>query len=351
MKKVLLFIMAFTFLSLSAQDCEDLFFSEYVEGSGNTKCLEIYNPTNEIIDLSQYWVSRFSNGSTIYDNGGKTKLEGFILPYSTFILVNGQTEDIDLGGGTISPKCDPELQALATEVNGMLDNDYPAPTYMNGNDAIALWKDPVGNGDIDYLIPVDLFGTIAKGMKESDEGWASFTQEWAYMNIYEDDVLVGRDSVWISKYIVPEGYYWLPWTANKSLFRKQEIKHGVTINPDSFNVKLEWDTVPGGQDAWDYLNDHECHCESGSAVPKTMQPSDFQISPNPVTQSQFMLYSTMEIASVEVLSITGQILWREKVHGVSGRLTISVDGCPPCIYFVRVKTPGYQTMTKKFTIQ
>ena len=34
--------------------CDELFISEYVEGSRNNKALEIYNPTGSTIDLSQY---------------------------------------------------------------------------------------------------------------------------------------------------------------------------------------------------------------------------------------------------------------------------------------------------------
>ncbi|MEZ4981082.1 MAG: lamin tail domain-containing protein [Saprospiraceae bacterium] len=47
-----------------AQDCGELFISEYVEGYGNNRALELYNPTNQVIDLSQYSVGRFSNGNT-----------------------------------------------------------------------------------------------------------------------------------------------------------------------------------------------------------------------------------------------------------------------------------------------
>ena len=36
--------------SLTAQDCSELFFSEYVEGSSNC-VVEIYNPTDAPIDL------------------------------------------------------------------------------------------------------------------------------------------------------------------------------------------------------------------------------------------------------------------------------------------------------------
>ena len=37
---------------LQAQNCTDLFISEYIEGSYNNKAIELYNPTNEAIDLS-----------------------------------------------------------------------------------------------------------------------------------------------------------------------------------------------------------------------------------------------------------------------------------------------------------
>ena len=64
-------------------------------------------------------------------------MQGFLQPYTTHFLVNGQITSTET-----SPACDPALQALAQQ----LDHDYPAPTYMNGNDAIALFKDPVGMG-------------------------------------------------------------------------------------------------------------------------------------------------------------------------------------------------------------
>ena len=59
MKKGLLFIATiFSFGALNAQDCSDLIISEYVEGWSNNKALEIYNPTPNTIDLSQYIVVR-----------------------------------------------------------------------------------------------------------------------------------------------------------------------------------------------------------------------------------------------------------------------------------------------------
>ncbi|MEM9050799.1 MAG: lamin tail domain-containing protein, partial [Bacteroidota bacterium] len=114
-----------------AQDCDRLFFSEYVVGNGNNRAIELYNPTSEPIDLDGYVIERWSNGEQLATD--ELNLQGVIPAYGTWVVVNGQTEDINLGV-FISPACDPALQALADQ----LDNPYPAPMYMNGNDALVL---------------------------------------------------------------------------------------------------------------------------------------------------------------------------------------------------------------------
>ena len=49
LKKIILLI-----ISNAIVFTQTLFFSEYAEGSSNHKYLEIYNSTNQTIDLSQY---------------------------------------------------------------------------------------------------------------------------------------------------------------------------------------------------------------------------------------------------------------------------------------------------------
>ena len=50
-------------LETPAVDSENLFFSEYIEGSSNNKVLEIYNPTGVAVDLSNYSVKHSRNGA------------------------------------------------------------------------------------------------------------------------------------------------------------------------------------------------------------------------------------------------------------------------------------------------
>ncbi len=110
-------------------DCEYPFFSEYMEGSGNNKCIEVYNPTASTIDLAAdgYYVSIFFNGSS---NAGQTiPLTGAVLAGGTYVLCNNNTDNTFL---TLS---DQQSGALA----------------FNGDDAVVL-------GDSDNVL--DIIGQI-----------------------------------------------------------------------------------------------------------------------------------------------------------------------------------------------
>lgn len=79
----------------SFNPCGDLFFSEYIEGSGNSKCVEVYNPTGNDIDLEAegYAVEIYSNGST--SAGTTLALTGMIISGGTHVLCDdGSVTDI-----------------------------------------------------------------------------------------------------------------------------------------------------------------------------------------------------------------------------------------------------------------
>jgi hypothetical protein len=327
MKKLLLLLaLSGGVLTAMAQECSDIFFSEYVEGSGNNKALEIYNPTDNIIDLSKYTVIRYSNGGTSPSSGYMTQLVGFLQPASTFVLVNGQTADIDLGGST-SPKCDPALQALADQ----LDGDYPAPTYMNGNDAIALIKDDNGTD-----VAVDLFGTIGGNMTSSDEGWTDFTDAWAYRNIYDaDGNPTGKDSTFITDYIVPQDYFWLPWTANHTLIRKASVKEGIKADPGVFVVTMEWDTLTGGADIWTNLGMHDCACQSNSFRNIDLN-NNLSLYPNPTESGYFTLEAIKDFNEIEVFNTEGKRMNTLRLGQGIRQKNISVSDLKAGLYIIKV---------------
>lgn len=80
---------------LQAQDYSDLIISEYVEGSGNNKAIEIYNGTGESVSLDDYVIRIAQNGNdfNLSDNnqGLYSKLSGSLANGETLL-----TEDVSI---------------------------------------------------------------------------------------------------------------------------------------------------------------------------------------------------------------------------------------------------------------
>lgn len=352
MKKILPLILGIL-LSFGAIAQTDLFFSEYVEGTGNNKALEVYNPTSAPVDLSKYYIARFSNGSTSYESGGITKLTGTIEPYKTFVLVNGQTTST-----ATSPAPDPALQAMGN----MLDIPYPAPTYMNGNDAMALLKSETGN--VADALPVDLIGQIGLGSKIKDEdGWASYTDtvitykigDVEYFHTITDYIIKATDDSKTAAY----GPYWLAWTQDHTLRRKYEVVDGVKENPAQFNVSVQWDTVSivaqgvdeltgetytyrKYKDIWDDLGKHSCIAEtnSGNSV-KALENKSINVFPTLVQNQSFTIQSSTElINTVTIYNMKGEVVLNRSIQP-EHKVEITVPELQKGIYLVKTTTVNH----------
>ncbi|MBU1538037.1 lamin tail domain-containing protein, partial [Myxococcota bacterium] len=64
----------------------NLFFSEYIEGSGNNKAVEIYNPMAAPYDLSQCEIKAYHNGNLVPNY--TTTLSGTLNPGDVFVVCN-----------------------------------------------------------------------------------------------------------------------------------------------------------------------------------------------------------------------------------------------------------------------
>ncbi len=96
-----------------ALNCGELFFSEYVNGSGNNKALEIYNPTNAAVNLGTYKILKSVNGGTSNVLFGLT---GILPSKEVYVAANNSA------ASSITSKAD--------TVSSFFDFD--------GNDALAL---------------------------------------------------------------------------------------------------------------------------------------------------------------------------------------------------------------------
>ena len=146
----LLLSLTFTLLAQVAYgQCSEPFFSEYLEGSGNNKSYEIYNPTGAAIDLAGLKVYRFNNGAT-------TANDSLVFPTGTMVMAG----DVYV---IANPSADAAILAEADTTH--------STTFYNGNDALIL-VDTTTNDTLDAIGEV--------GVDPGSTGWAvgsGFTRE------------------------------------------------------------------------------------------------------------------------------------------------------------------------------
>ena len=255
MKQILLSMTVLFAMSVNAQitECSELFFSEYIEGWSQNKAIEVYNPTNATVDLSDYRIERYSNGATNSSAGGITTLSGMLASGDAFVLTNGETDTTSTFGF-----CDPILLAMAdvAEPNG----SYPTPMHMNGNDAIVL----TNNGVI-----IDVIGKVGE---DPGVAWTDDQGSW--------------------------------WTANHTLIRKNTVISGDNEGLDLFNPTLEWDSLPQG--TWSNLGSHTCDCIGTSAVNDVKEVS-YVVYPNPANAGEVItITANSNIENIEIINILGE---------------------------------------------
>ncbi|MBT6129216.1 MAG: T9SS type A sorting domain-containing protein [Candidatus Marinimicrobia bacterium] len=149
-------------------DPVNLFFSEYIEGSGNNKVLEIYNPTGSAVDLSGYTVQQSNNGA----GWGMEDDPPGVEPGFTYQL-SGTLEDGDVFILAAN--------AAGAEILSLADVAlaYPSVSHFTGDDAIGLFYN-------DNLIDV-----IGIPSEDPGSGWSVA----GVSNATKDHTLVRKSAV------------------------------------------------------------------------------------------------------------------------------------------------------------
>ncbi|MBT6162737.1 MAG: hypothetical protein HOH92_03475, partial [Crocinitomicaceae bacterium] len=187
-----------------------LFISEYSESDGgNTKYLEIYNPTNEAVDLSQFAIAAVGNAPTtpgVHESWNTFSEGAMVNPGDVYVWANGQSDPIVLA-----------------------ETDQTGNAYFNGDDSYAL----VFGTEESYTF-VDIIGNF-----EGDPG-----SGWEVAGVATA-------------------------TANHTLVRKSTVAQGIGYewaNSAGTNADdSEW--IVYDANTWSYVGSHEFTGTCGAAVP------------------------------------------------------------------------------------
>ena len=309
MKKTVLFCAALVAsLSAFAQDCSELFISEYVEGTYNNHAIEIYNPTANAINLGGYSLGRFTNGASTLTATTLLPLPNrMIQPYTTYVVAadKGGVNPLDTTKGTVGSGSENalfngyqvmnlsiDMVTMTPRLGSRGDSIYKAATYggntvnkfqwsttyksrwdlrshvdtfacpvyatnnvfyHNGNDAMALIKGSSLTSPV-----VDVVGIIGDASISAAAGWSNTDP-----NALPYDQIVTKDH---------------------TLIRKSTIKKGKVLNVSTgasdFNVE-DYDVY--SENYFLNLGRHTCDCQVvGTAQQKAT--TSFTLYPNPISR-------------------------------------------------------------------
>ncbi len=364
MKKTLLFLsFSFCALFLSAQ-CNELFFSEYVEGYANNKSVEIYNPTDAAINLSGYSLVRFSNGSTAANDQKFIQLPDVMLEaYDVYIVTvdltdmslwNSQydkpvwngTNVIDtlfdivtelplldsLGNVIFGPQYDmgsalfdPTLYDEKYDLQGKTDlfqcPDYDTNNtmYFNGNDAVALIK---GTDTTDPSMLVDVIGVIGEDPEVTHP---------------DDDCWINADGLWLTK--------------DKTLVRNADVGGGrfalgdVLFQQGGTFVGEEWTRY--FKNDFSHLGSHDCVCSLTST--SDLNEVSFKMYPNP-TNGVLNIEAEESMYGLSVYNLIGQKVMNQTYAGNSV-VNVDVENLTPGLYTVNLTFADNKVSIQKLIVE
>ncbi|MCF8275326.1 MAG: lamin tail domain-containing protein [Flavobacteriales bacterium] len=297
MKKLVLLSFALIgSFGVQAQDCSELFISEYVVGSGNNRALELYNPTNAPIDLSEYSVGRFRDGS---GTPMLVALAGTIPSHGTYVIV---VDKRNASGTGLEEPVDMALQAVADTFVNPTYVQSNSPFYFNGDDAVPLIK---GGGN-------NLLDIIGKIGEDPGTAWSDANGTW--------------------------------WTTDKTLIRKPSVLKGDTDGLNDFLPEVEWDSLP--ENTFTELGWHTCDC-FGLGV-NDGQVSKFNMFPNPAVDKHLMVSASQDLSSIQVFNILGQEAAKFNFDKApTNKHQLKLEHLTTGIYIVRVALKNGDVLSRK----
>lgn len=185
----------------------DLLFSEYIEGSGNNKAIEIYNGTGKSVSLSGYQIAYHQNGSTSVS--GSINLSGTLANGDVVVVYN------------------------PSSVSGIMSKGDIASSVVqhNGDDTILLKK----NGSI-----IDSFGQVGF---DPGSSWSTNGVSSADKTLIRKSTVTTGDSVATNTF--DPSAQWVSHSVNTFSYLGTHVQTGGTTTPPPTDNPGTIDNVNG----------------------------------------------------------------------------------------------------------
>ncbi len=372
-------LLAFLFLgfSLNSQaQCDDLFFSEYVEGSANNKALEIYNPTNAAINLSEYGIARYSNGATslTYEPNPQATFiqlpDEMIQPGGTYVVTIDRTE---VSAATTSSNFDQPVWNGYMVVGPKLDDDGNVVLDENGDEVLEVQLSDTFNALFDlsdnatYYEQFDLQGrTDAFLCSDYDINNAmSFNGNDAVALIHGTEVaadisnivdvigVIGDnpvDTIEEDAWVDENGF---EITKDQTQVRRANITQGRN-NPEDIAYQLGG-TFVGEEWKWrskNYFGDlgwHKCDCQP-TGISDVINKVAVNVYPNPAN-SQIFVQGEKAIQNISIQNVLGQQVTSKNFDANTNEVQMAVDQLSAGVYTVQVRFQNNELSVKKLIIK
>ncbi len=368
MKQLLQFLTAIvvvscaTFTTPAQAQCNGLFFSEYVEGYSNNKALEIYNASGATVNMSNYGIIRFDNGSstvtyepdqeatfvqlpadqlapndvyvvvidrsavtesTITSTFDKPVWNGYLQIDQLIDIVTGEpvTDDngdpvfgvvYDENGAALFDLSDDAVYYEEYDLQGKADafvcQDYFVNKTMsfNGNDAMALVEGTTFAPDGSNLL--DVIGVIGEDPEETigEPAW------------------IDADGGWL--------------TRDRTLVRNSDVSEGRNSAPDV--VFASGGTFTGGEwtsyakNDFSHLGFHESVC-GNTGINDAFNAVEFNLYPQPA-QNEVRVEAPIAIQKIEVYNINGQKVKGMSIQGGLNKIRVDVSDLDSGMYMTYV---------------
>lgn len=355
MKQILLSFFAIAISTMMYGQCNELFISKYVEGYGNNRAIELYNPTNTAVDLSGYSVGRYSNGGS--NLTGIQLPADMIQPYDTYLIVIDKRDSLGSSfetpvwnGYQLYDTCRDALTGmpiLDSTGNAFSCVQYDASGLHLYGTVYHDFLDLEGKGDVFLCPDYNVNNAMYFNGNDAVVLITGTTVAIDGSNILDVVGVIGEDpgDAWTT----PNGS-WL--TKDKTLVRKEGIEAGTGVV-----VAALQDTFPSNQ--WEvyskntfYVIDggHGCNCDPNFVNTQEINVVPFKAYPNP-TNGLMQVEAEANIESIEVFNIMGMKVISQQFNGASNKVQLNLGDLTDGVHVLQVRFNDSQFSVKKIMKQ